>query len=344
VRIEELTGDSPAELLERWYAVYESVELGWDPHRPTDGLQYAVNDLRHGSGDRDDRVHLAVDDDGVPLGYTHFWTQRSDNLHRIDGMVLLHRALEAGRHEEVFLELMRTWLPHLDGRRVAAWEVVEGDPEAALIARLGATCGMREQHNVLELASIDREALVTSIAESALRAEAAGYELVQWTSPCPEELLDDYADMCMTMNTAPRDDLDLEDFLTTPAKIREIEARWHAKGREVWVVTARHRDSGRLVAFTELGVGDDRPHRIEQEDTAVKPEHRGHGLGYWIKSVNIERALRERPQAQTIQTWNADSNSHMVAVNRRLGFVCERYWQDWELPTSALPSALSSAL
>lgn len=341
MRIEELTAESPAELLQAWYAVYESVQRSWEPDRPADGFDFMMNDLRHGWGDRDDLVRLAVGDDGGPLGFTHFWTQRTDNLHRIDGTVLLHRSLDVARHEEVFAELMRTWLPHLPGRRVAAWEVVEGDPEGVLIEALGATCGMREQNNVLELATVDQTALAAAIAESAARAEASGYELVQWTSPCPDELLADYTDMCLTMNTAPRDALDLEDFAVTPELIRKLEGHVHAKGREVWVACARHRESGRLVAFTELVVADDRPHRIEQEDTAVKPEHRGHGLGYWVKAVNIEKALRERPQAQTIQTWNADSNSHMVAVNRRLGFVCERYWQDWELPTQNLATALT---
>ena len=340
IRVVELTADSAEPLLRGWYGVYESAELAWEPDRPPDGYDYALHDLRHGWYDRDDYVRLALDGDRA-LGYTHFWTQRHDNLHRIDGTVLLHRALDPARHEEVFRELMRAWLPYLDGRRVAAWEAVEGDPESPLIAGLGAQRGMREQHNVLDLTAVDREALVTALTESAAPAGAAGYELVQWDSPCPPELIDAYADMCMTMNTAPRDDLDLEDFSMTPERIRTTEARLAAKGRTVWVAAARHRESGEIVAFTELVVGDDRPHRLEQEDTAVKPAHRGHGLGYWIKAVLLDRALRERPEARTIQTWNADSNEHMVAVNRRLGFRCERYWEDWELPTTSLTAALT---
>lgn len=341
MRIEPITSSSAEPLLRAWYAVHESAQRAWEPGRPADGFSYAVNDIRHGGGDRDDHVHLAVDRD-EPLGYTHLWTQRTDNLHRVDGLVVLHRSLPAERHDEVFRELMRTWVPHLQGRRVAAWEVVEGDPEAALIERLGATCAMREQHNVLDLTAVDRDALAAGIREAGERAEAAGYELVQWTSPCPDDLIDDFADVVMTMNTAPRDDLDLEDFEVTPERVRITEARHAAKGRQMWVAAARHRASGRLVAFTELSVSDDRPHRIEQDDTAVKPAHRGHGLGYWLKAVNIDRALRERPQAQTIQTWNADSNTHMIAVNRRLGFVCERYWQDWEAPTERLAAALTT--
>jgi len=341
MRVEVLTGDSPESLLQAWYAVQESVHLSREPGRPADGFEFAVSDLRHGWYDRDDYVRVALGDSGEPLGTTHFWTQRRDNLHRIDGVVHLHRGLAEDLHRDVFRELMRAWLPYFEGRRVAAWETAEGDPETAYIEALGAACNMREQHNVLDLTAVDRDELTRGIADAAARAEAAGYELVQWSSPCPAELLDDYVDMCMTMNTAPRDDLDLEDFDFSPDLLRDVERRILAKGRQVWVAAARHRESGRLVAFSELVVGDDRPHRIEQEDTAVKPEHRGHGLGYWVKSVNLDRALRERPQAQTIQTWNADSNTHMVAVNRRLGFVCERYWLDWEIPTATLATALT---
>jgi hypothetical protein len=39
-----------------------------------------------------------------------------------------------------------------------------------------------------------------------------------------------------------------------------------------------------------------------------------------------------------VTTWNAASNDHMLRVNRRLGFVCEHRWEDWEIPVAALVS------
>jgi hypothetical protein len=57
-----------------------------------------------------------------------------------------------------------------------------------------------------------------------------------------------------------------------------------------------------------------------QHDTAVVRDHRGHRLGLLLKSgMNLWLADVE-PQLSTVDTWNAESNDHMVAVNERLGY------------------------
>jgi len=64
---------------------------------------------------------------------------------------------------------------------------------------------------------------------------------------------------------------------------------------------------------------------------AVAIPHRGHGLGLWVKALNLLRLTDERPLVQRVSTWNAASNDHMIRVNRALGFVCEHEWETWEL-------------
>ena len=53
--------------------------------------------------------------------------------------------------------------------------------------------------------------------------------------------------------------------------------------------------------------------------------HRGHRLGMRLK-VEMLRLLRDRhPDIVQIDTWNAESNDHMIAVNEALGcFVVGR--------------------
>ncbi len=49
--------------------------------------------------------------------------------------------------------------------------------------------------------------------------------------------------------------------------------------------------------------------------------HRGHRLGMWLKASMLLWMRDLRPELTTIDTWNATSNTHMIAVNEALG--CE---------------------
>jgi hypothetical protein len=72
-------------------------------------------------------------------------------------------------------------------------------------------------------------------------------------------------------------------------------------------------------------VEHDRRHLGFQEDTAVVRAHRGHRLGLRLK-VEMLRVLRDRERGiRQIDTWNALSNSHMIAVNDALGCVVVGY-------------------
>jgi hypothetical protein len=32
-----------------------------------------------------------------------------------------------------------------------------------------------------------------------------------------------------------------------------------------------------------------------------------------------------------MNTWNAESNTHMIAINERLGYRPVEYWTEWQL-------------
>jgi GNAT superfamily N-acetyltransferase len=59
---------------------------------------------------------------------------------------------------------------------------------------------------------------------------------------------------------------------------------------------------------------------VDQFDTIVLPEHRGHRLGMLVKAANLLQVRRAAPTATSIVTWNAAENRHMLAVNEALGF------------------------
>jgi len=54
--------------------------------------------------------------------------------------------------------------------------------------------------------------------------------------------------------------------------------------------------------------------------TFVLRAHRGHRLGITLKLAALRELQRLSPATKRITTWNAESNTAMVAVNEALGF------------------------
>ncbi len=58
----------------------------------------------------------------------------------------------------------------------------------------------------------------------------------------------------------------------------------------------------------------------DQLDTSVVGAHRGHRLGLLLKADMLRWLAETEPALEAIDTFNAESNDHMVAVNERLGY------------------------
>jgi RimJ/RimL family protein N-acetyltransferase len=67
-------------------------------------------------------------------------------------------------------------------------------------------------------------------------------------------------------------------------------------------------------------VDTESPSHGHQHDTSVVRGHRGHRLGLLLKADMMRWLADAEPQLETIDTWNAESNAHMIAVNERLGY------------------------
>ncbi|MFL6134226.1 MAG: GNAT family N-acetyltransferase, partial [Nocardioidaceae bacterium] len=63
------------------------------------------------------------------------------------------------------------------------------------------------------------------------------------------------------------------------------------------------------------------PSAAFQEDTSVVRAHRGHRLGLLMKTEMLRWISVARPEVHVVDTWNAVSNHHMIAINERLGAV-----------------------
>lgn len=311
-----------------------------DPPRP---LELAIANVRN-LPDRYAVPLWFVRENGelIAQGQCDWDTQAEDNKHLLGceiyvlpqhrrrglGTELLKRLVEVGERENRTLLIGGT-SENVPGGR-------------AFAEALGAHAAQEQRVSRLILDEVDRSLVQTWVNEGPARAP--GYELVFVDGDIPDELMDDAIEAFHVMNTAPRDELDIEDWVVTPEMIREWEKMRRASGGVHWTLFVRHIDSGKLVGFTELGWNPKVPYIVQQMGTAVEPSHRGHALGKWLKADMLRR-LFEDPgdfEPREIRTGNAESNDAMLGINVALGFTPWMAHVAWQIPVEQAKAYLAT--
>ena len=275
-----------------------------------------VGDLVHGWDGEPDTGYLGVED-GLPVAVGTVATSEYDNLKLAWLGIKVHpyhrrRGIGTRMLEEMLAQARAL------GRTTFGIDAWESEGAAAFAALHGFEARSKAINRRQELADVDWAEL-TRRYEEALAA-AGDYELVRRVGPTPDEDLAAVAEMSAAINDAPTDDLDIEDEVYSAERIRGYERAQEGRGYRLHRVVARHRATGELAGHTAVIVDGDRPTRGEQHDTSVVGSHRGHRLGLLLKA-DMNLWLREaEPQLETIDTWNAESNDHMIGVNELLGY------------------------
>jgi GNAT superfamily N-acetyltransferase len=223
--------------------------------------------------------------------------------HGLGRALLRHAAVRAGEH----------------GRSVLNGGTRCGTGGEAFARSMGAEPGLVDVQRVMPLRAVGDERLAR-LRETAERA-AAGYSLITWTGLVPEEFLEQAAALYAALNDAPHD-AHVAPAAWDAQRVRERvnDLRPHY-GIRTYAVVARHDASGELAALTEVGVDPADPSWGHQLLTGVTRPHRGHRLGLLVKTAMAQWLRAAEPMVERIDTWNAQSNQYMIAINEALGYT-----------------------
>lgn len=289
---------------------------------------YAAH-LRYGWDLDPGRVYLAREEDGTLVGLLDLHAPTYDNTNQLWIAVEVHpdhRGRGIGSElvryaEQVAAELGRTSLGF------SAWDLPKAD---AFAKRHGFEQKTVEVNRRQDIANLDWQTVQKLYDEAVLTS--ADYELLRIIGDLPDELLEGMVAVTDSINDAPKDDLDMEDDVFTPERLRNYEEARRGHNQTMYRVIARHRTTGELAGHSVVTVERERPHIAEQNDTAVSRNHRGHRLGALLKTAMLLWLRETEPAITQLDTWNAESNNHMIGINEQLGYFIVARALDYQRP------------
>jgi ribosomal protein S18 acetylase RimI-like enzyme len=259
---------------------------------------------------------LASGTDGAPVGSVFlrlFTKEGQEHLAELElavhpaerrqgvGSALLEAALSAARDE---------------GRRSLVTQAETGSPGDLFLAARGFRRVLALTYTRLALADVD-PAGISEIAERPY----PGYELTHWEGSVPPELARTFADSRRAMDDMPMEETDYGTVVWDVDRVISAAETVARRGESLHTVAAVVRSDGSIVGFSELVVPGDGRGDAQHYGTGVLPEHRGHGLGLWMKAESIRLVRRRYPELGGLLTDTADSNAPMRGINDALGYL-----------------------
>ena len=316
-----------AEELKALHAVEAPIEAERGSNRMPQSLDSYVAFARNLPSQFNDHAWIVQTADGTPIAAGYCWSNSAGDERVMECDVLVR---PDRRREGIGSRLMTLICEETvtQGRSLLTWSTFDAVPAADAFCRgLGAHVARVNRESELALSDVDW-ALVERWA-SAERARELGYSLETVDGAFPEHLRADAVTFHHIMQTAPRDDLDVDDIIIDTEFVTELDRALDDSGRTRWTVLVR--DPARAcVGGTEITFEPGNPSTVFQQNTGIGPSHRGVGLAKWAKAAMLERIRDERPEVRRVRTGNAFSNAPMLAINDALGFKVVSTRTEWQ--------------
>jgi GNAT superfamily N-acetyltransferase len=277
-------------------------------------------------GDRRE-VWLTRGQDGTVAGYFLLELPEKQNRTRANLELAVHPAARRQGLGRALLEHAKSRAVS-EGRLAMLASAWDGSPGEAFARQAGAVAALPDVRRVQDLTALP--------PLTALRAEAehasAGYSLVSWMGPVPEEHLAGVAELTTAMGDAPHSDGTETTVWDAERVSEDLNAIHTQAGLHGYSVAALHDATGAMAALTLVWVDPGVPGWAVQGNTSVARSHRGHRLGLLVKLAMLDKLAAAEPGITRIQTWNAAANPHMIAINEALGYqVLPPTVMEWEL-------------
>ena len=305
-----------------------------EPIEPPMSYPTFAHYLREGWDKTPGELWAAVDEGGEVIGFDRMALPDLENLDKAYGGPTVHPGV---RRRGIGRTLLRHEAERAtaNGRTLFGAQVIAGSAGEAFAVAIGARLDLEEVRRIQYLREIP-PGTVASLRATAERA-AAGYSLVSWTGPTPDEYCARMAGVFNAFNDAPHGEHEEPEFWDAD-RVRERTGSLQRAGLlRGYGVAALEDATGEMAAFTGVLVDPASPAWGFQQLTAVTRPNRGHRLGLLVKTAMLELLASAEPQVEWIQTGNAASNEHMIAVNEQLAYrVVEPGWNFYEIAVSGI--------
>jgi GNAT superfamily N-acetyltransferase len=217
------------------------------------------------------------------------------------------------------------------GRRICHGQARIGIDRAngnrAFAEKMGYSLANTEIERRLALPA-DPDLLARLAAEAAPHHE--GYRIRTVVGPVPDDLAASYVALKnLLVVEAPSGDLVVEAGRETTAELA-VQDRYLTESGRTRVASYALDPDGAVVAYAVAAVSNGHHDHVDQWGTLVDPGHRGHRLGMAVKCAQLGALSALVPPKRFIETTNAETNTHMVAINVALGFEIAQVYGDFQ--------------
>lgn len=259
-----------------------------------------------------------VDDQDAMVGAGRVVLHRQENTHMVNADV---QVLPEHRRRGIGTALLGEVERHSreDGRThvISAAHCPPGQESAGVL--FAAARGFKKA-NVDEVKVLDLQEYGEQLeALAAEQGDLDGYRIETYQDAAPDALVEGVCELLSNFySEVPLGDLVIEDSLWTPERLRAAEQTRRDKGSTALTAVAVAPD-GAVAGMTDLAISAGEI-KAEIGVTVVTRAHRGHGLGLAMKVASHRELRSARPDCECVITGNASVNTHMNAVNERMGY------------------------